>query len=129
MIASRLVLPGGADGESGYVLKRIRSGGGHHDGQRLSFLREAYFGNLINTLPVHLNASGKQDDSTRSTGMDGRDHIVRYVESFEVPPTPLSLASRLDIINKGWASKNVLRVMPHCIQKGGEQKNSSLTNL
>ncbi len=74
---------GDAGREGGYVLKRIRSDGGKQDGRRLSLLREAYFGRLINNLAAHLDLGSQQGVPLE---WDGRNHVVRYVESFEVRP-------------------------------------------
>ena len=48
---------------------------------RLSFTREAYFGQLVNSLPPSLEACNPQGDTACHAG---RQHLVRFVESFEV---------------------------------------------
>jgi hypothetical protein len=71
------ILPGCEAGESGsFVLKHISS----HKGRRarLSGLREAYFGTLLQQL--NQTVSGAQAGASE----DGVDRLVRFVESFQV---------------------------------------------
>ena len=84
---SKILIAGQSD--SGYVLKQLRSFKEAPEQLRLSFTREAYFGKLINSLPTGLEACSPQDDIACQ---DGRQHLVRFVESFEVsnPETQLN---------------------------------------
>lgn len=68
-------------GESGYVLKQLRASKDTPEQLRLSFSREAYFGQLINRLTSSLGACNLQDSLSC---LDGKQHLVRYIESFEV---------------------------------------------
>ena len=67
-----------------FVLKHISSLKGQ--AAKLSGLREAYFGVLLHR--ANHTAIGMQQSIAR----EGFDHIVRFVESFQVRPhTPVSL--------------------------------------
>ena len=67
--------------ETGYVLKQLRSFNEAPEQLRLSFAREAYFGQLINSLPATQENCNLHEDSDCQ---DGRQHLVRFIESFEV---------------------------------------------
>ena len=74
------VLAGGEVGKRGsFVLKHISS----HKGRRahLSGLREAYFGTLLQQ--PNQTVSSAQEGASE----DGIDHLVRFVESFQVDCT------------------------------------------
>ena len=69
--------------DPGYVLKQLRSFKEAPEQLRLSFTREAYFGQLINSLPPNLEACNPQEGISCQ---DGQQHLARFVESFEVSP-------------------------------------------
>ncbi|KAG2490062.1 hypothetical protein HYH03_011527 [Edaphochlamys debaryana] len=79
----------------GFVLKRLRGGGG--EGVVLSGLREAYFGAFLRELRARAGASAHTVE--REEALEGHEHLVEFLESFEAvadpdtPPTPQPSAS------------------------------------
>lgn len=67
--------------EPGFILKQVRASGSTPEQLRLGFSREAYFGRLINALRPILETCARAEDAACH---DGRQHLVRFVESFEV---------------------------------------------
>ena len=52
---------------------------GQQDSRHLAYLRESYFGEAVNKL---LPRTSALEDTASDT--DGRQHLVRFVEAFEV---------------------------------------------
>ena len=65
-------------------------------------MREAYFGRLVNELQPDLKDC---DGPSNATCLNGRNHIVRFVESFEVGPQPFVRKPRY-LENKLWLTNH-----------------------